>query len=139
VALTVDAGSFTTCTYGAASIGAGQLTISPTSVTPSSSGIGAPATLSINSFGLAPGCYTFVVRGVGTNHAGEPVTHLQQITFTVATTASGGQYVDVIGFAVFEITNLDANAITAQAVSPIAANANDPLLRRAQRARLVPW
>jgi hypothetical protein len=135
----VDAGSFTTCTYGASSIGAGQLTISPSSVTPSSSGNGAAATLSINSFGLAPGCYTFVVRGTGTNGAGQPVTHLQQITFTVATTASQGQYVDVIGFAVFEITDLNANAITARAVSPIAADANDPSLRRAQQARLVPW
>jgi hypothetical protein len=57
----------------------------------------------------------------------------------VATESSGGQYVDIIGFAVFEVTNLDANAITARAVSPIAANANDPALRRAQRARLVPW
>jgi hypothetical protein len=47
--------------------------------------------------------------------------------------------VDIIGFAVFEVTNLDANAITARAVSPIAADANDPQLRRAQQARLVPW
>jgi hypothetical protein len=139
VALTVDAGSFTDCTYTPATIGAGQLTISPSSVTPSAAGNGAPATLSINSFGLAPGCYTFVVRGTGTNHSGEPVTHLQQITFTVATTASNGQYVDIIGFAVFEVTNLDANAITARAVSPIAADANDPQLRRAQQARHVPW
>lgn len=139
VALSVDAASFSTCTYAAATIGAGQLTVSPSSVTPTSGGNGTAATLSINSFGLAPGCYTFVVRGVGTNGAGEPVTHLQPITFTVATTASGGQYVDIIGFAVFEITNLDANAITARAVSPIAADANDPSLRRAQRARLVPW
>ena len=40
------------------------------------------------------------------------------------------------GGRVIEVTNLDANAITARAVSPIAANANDPALRRAQRARL---
>jgi hypothetical protein len=139
VALSVDAGSFSDCTYGAATIGPGQLAVSPSSVTPSSSGNGAAATLSINSFGLAPGCYTFVVRGVGTNSAGQPVTHLQPITFTVATATTTGQYVDLIGFAVFEIMDLNANAITARAVSPIAADANDPLLRRAQRARLVPW
>jgi hypothetical protein len=80
-----------------------------------------------------------VVRAKGTNGDGQPVTHLLPITFTVATEASGGQYVDIIGFAVFEITNLDANAIVAHAVSPIAADANDPALRRAQRSRLVPW
>ena len=96
-------------------------------------------TVSINSLGLAPGCYSFVVRGTGTNGDGQPVTHLQQITFTVATTTSSGKYVDIIGFAVFEVTALDANSIAGHAVSPIAASANDPSLRRAQRPRLVPW
>lgn len=139
VSLSVDSASFTDCSYGAASIGPGQLTISPSSITPSAGASGTPATLSINSFGLSPGCYTFVVRGVGTNGDGQPVTHLLQITFTVATEVSSGRYVDIIGFAVFEVTHLDANAITARAVSPIAADANDPALRRAQRARLVPW
>jgi hypothetical protein len=135
----VDAASFSDCNYGAASINPGQLTISPTSVTPTSGGNGSLATLTIDSLGLGPGCYTFVVRGVGTNGDGQPVTHLLPITFTVATESSGGQYIDVIGFAVFEVTGLDANTITAQAVSPIAADPSDPALRRAQRARLVPW
>jgi Flp pilus assembly protein TadG len=139
VELSVDSASFTNCAYGAATINPGQLTISPSSVTPSSSGQGTLATLSINSLGLGPGCYAFVVRGSGTNGAGQPVTHLQPITFTVATEASSGQYVDVIGFAVFEVTGLDANAITGRAVSAVAADPNDPSLRRAQRARLVPW
>jgi len=139
VSLSVDAASFSDCSYGAASINPGQLTISPTSVTPASGGNGSLATLTIDSLGLGPGCYTFVVRGVGTNGDGQPVTHLLPITFTVATESSGGQYIDVIGFAVFEVTGLDANTITAQAVSPIAADPHDPALRRAQRARLVPW
>jgi Putative Flp pilus-assembly TadE/G-like len=139
VALSVDGGSFSDCNYGPATINPGQLTISPSSFTPTSGGNGSLATLTIDSLGLGPGCYTFVVRGAGTNGDGQPVSHLLPITFTVATESSGGQYVDIIGFAVFEVTNLDANAITARAVSPIAANANDPALRRAQRARLVPW
>ena len=139
VTLSVDSASFTDCALGPATINPGQLTISPASVTPTSGGQGSLATLTIDSFGLGEGCYTFVVRASGTNGDGQPVTHLLPITFTVATESSGGQYVDIIGFGVFEITNLDANAITAQAVSPIAADANDPALRRAQRARLVPW
>jgi len=139
VSLSVDAGSFSDCGFGAASINPGQLTISPASVTPSASGNGAPATLTINSLGLSPGCYAFVVRGTGTNGAGQPVTHLLPITFTVATEPGGGQYVDVIGFAVFDIANVDANSITGQAVSPVSADPADPALRRAQRPRLVPW
>ncbi|MGH2489262.1 MAG: hypothetical protein ACRDFR_06580, partial [Candidatus Limnocylindria bacterium] len=139
VSLSVDSASFTDCALGPATINPGQLTISPASVTPTSGGQGSLATLTIDSFGLGQGCYMFVVRAKGTNGDGQPVTHLLPITFTVATESSGGQYVDIIGFAVFEITNLDANAITAHAVSPIAADANDPALRRAQRARLVPW
>jgi hypothetical protein len=139
VAVSVDASSFTDCAYGAASINPGQLTISPASVTPTSSGSGALASLTINSFGLSEGCYSFVVRGVGTNGDGQPVTHLQQITFTVATESSNGSYVDLIGFAVFEITGVDSNSIFGRAVSAVAADANDPTLRRAQRPRLVPW
>jgi len=67
------------------------------------------------------------------------VTHLQPITITVATAAAGGSYVDIIGFAVFEVTGLNANEIAGRAVSAVYANANDPALRRAQVARLIPW
>ena len=91
-----------------ATIGAGQLTLSVAAVTPTSSGSGALSTLTINSVGLAPGCYRFNVRAYGTNGDGQPVVHIQPITFTVATTASGGSYVDVIGFAVFQITDITA-------------------------------
>jgi len=139
VTLSVDSASFTDCALVPATINPGQLTVSPSSVTPTSGGQGSLASLTIDSLGLGQGCYTFVVRGTGTNGDGQPVTHLLPITFTVASESSGGQYVDIIGFAVFEITYLDANAITAHAVSPIAADANDPALRRAQRPRLVPW
>jgi hypothetical protein len=139
VTLGVDAGSFTNCALAPATIGPGQLTFSTSSVVPSSSGNGTLSTLTINSVGLAPGCYRFNVRAFGTNGDGQPVVHIQPITFTVATTQSGGSYVDIIGFSVFEVTGLDANAITGRAVSGVYADQNDQALRRAQRARLRPW
>jgi hypothetical protein len=139
VSLSVDAGSFTDCSLDPQVIGAGQLTLSTSLVTPTSSGSGALSTLSINSVGLAPGCYRFNVRASGTNGDGQPVVHLLPVTFTVATTASSGAYVDVIGFAVFEVTAFDSNSITGRAVTGLSADPNDPALRRAQQARLQPW
>jgi hypothetical protein len=139
VTLGVDAGSFTDCSLNAATIGAGQLTFSSSSVTPTSSGSGALSTLTINSVGLAPGCYRFNVRAYGTNGDGQPVVHIQPITFTVATSASSGSYVDVIGFGVFQITDINSNAISGRAVSGIYPDPTDQNLRRAQSARLRPW
>jgi hypothetical protein len=139
VTLGVDAGSFTDCSLNPAAIGPGQLTLSPTSVTPTSSGSGALSTLSISSVGLAPNCYRFIVRAYGTNGDGQPVIHLLPVTFTVATTASNGSYVDITGFAVFEVTSMDANSIFGRAVTGAFASADDQALRRAQLARLMPW
>ena len=67
------------------------------------------------------------------------MTHLQTVRFTVATTTSSGQYVDIIGFAVFQIDSVGSNDIVGHAVSGISADPYDQALRRAQRARLVPW
>jgi hypothetical protein len=139
VAVTMDTASFTDCSLVPATIGAGQITFSAGSVTPSATGSGALSTLTISTVGLASGCYRFDVRGTGTNGSGQPVTHLQPITFTVATVASSGSYVDIIGFAVFEVTDMNANAISGRAVSGAYADPNDPALRRAQHPRLVPW
>ncbi|HET7520735.1 MAG TPA: pilus assembly protein TadG-related protein [Candidatus Limnocylindria bacterium] len=139
VTLGVDSSSFTDCSFGAASIGAGQLTFSASSVAPTSSGSGALSTLTINSVGLAPGCYRFNIRAYGTNGDGQSVVHIQPITFTVATTASGGSYVDVIGFAVFQVTDITANSISGKAVTGVYADHSNPNLRRAMRARLRPW
>jgi Flp pilus assembly protein TadG len=139
VTLAVDANSFTDCSFNTASIGTGQITLSSTSVVPSSSGNGALSTLSVNTSGLAAGCYRFNVRGYGTNSAGQPVVHVQPVTFTVATSASSGSYVDIIGFAVFEVTDVGANSISVQAVSGVSPDPADQSLRRAQQARLIPW
>jgi Flp pilus assembly protein TadG len=139
VTLGVDASSFTDCSFTAAAIGVGQLTLSASSVTPTASGDGALSNLTINSVGLAPGCYRFNVRAYGTNGDGQPVVHIQPVTFTVATTSSDGAYVDIDGFAVFEITGIDSNSILGRAVTGVAADSNDASLRRAQQARLIPW
>jgi hypothetical protein len=113
--------------------------LSPTSVTPSASGSGALSTLTINTVGLAAGCYRFNLRAVGVNGDLQPVVHVQPITFTVAASASTGAYVDIIGFAVFKVGTIDSNAISARAVSAVFASRDDASLRRGEHARLVPW
>lgn len=139
VALSYDTGSFTDCSLNPDTIGNGQITLSNASVTPTASGSGALSTLGISTVGLAAGCYRFNLRATGTNGDGQPVVHVQPITFTVATSASSGSYVDIIGFAVFQVTNADANSISAQAVTGVFADPDDQALRRAEQARLIPW
>ena len=138
VALSWDTDSFTDCSLDPASLGFGSIVFSSGSVMPAT-GTGALSTMTINTGGLSQGCYMFTLRAHGTNGDGQPVTHLAQVRFTVATTESTGQYVDIIGFAVFQIDTITANDIIGHAVSGIFADPNDQALRRAQRARLVPW
>jgi hypothetical protein len=107
-------------------------------VTPTT-GTGTAVNLTINTSGLAQGCYLFTIRASGTNSDGQPITHLETARFTVATTAASGQYVDIIGFAVFQIDAMGGNDIVGHAVTGVSANPDDGTLRRAQRARLVPW
>jgi len=138
VQLSWDPGSLTSCSLQTRSLGGGSIGFSSTSVTPST-GSGAPSTLTITTAGLAQGCYLFTLRAHGTNSDGQPVTRLHPIRFTVATTSSTGQYVDIIGFAVFEITAVGSNDINGRAVTGVQADPNHESLRRAQRARLEPW
>jgi Putative Flp pilus-assembly TadE/G-like len=139
VSLSVDSGSFTDCSLNPAAIGNGQISLSPTSVVPSSSGNGALSTLSVNTTGVPAGCYRFNLRATGTNGAGQPVVHIQPITINVASDSANGSYVDIIGFAVFEVTYLDSNSIRVKAVSQVYADSGDQGLHRAERARLTPW
>ncbi|HEX2765435.1 MAG TPA: pilus assembly protein TadG-related protein [Candidatus Limnocylindria bacterium] len=138
VTLSWDTDSFTDCSLNPEPLGLASISFSATSVTPGN-GQGTLSTLSINTTGLSQGCYMFTVRAHGTNGDGQPVTHLQRVRFTVATTTSSGQYVDIIGFAVFQVDTISSNSITGHAVSGISADPGDQNLRRAQRARLVPW
>jgi Flp pilus assembly protein TadG len=138
VALSWDTGSLTDCSLNPTALGSASIGFSAASVTPTT-GTGALSTLTINTTGLAQGCYMFTLRAHGANGDGQPVTHLQLVRITVATTTSSGQYVDIIGFATFEIDSITANDIIGHAITGIAADANNGTLRRAQRARLVPW
>ena len=137
VSVSWDPDSFTNCSLSPRTIGAGQITFSAASVVPSTAGT--VSNLSVSTVGLAAGCYRFNVRATGLNGDGQPVIHLQPITFTVATTANSGSYVDIIGFAVFKITDIDSNSISGQAVTGAYADPNANGLRRAQKPRLVAW
>lgn len=137
VELSWDTDSFTTCDLAPAALGMASITFSSSLVTPTATG--AASTLSVNTAGLAQGCYRFTLRGHGTNSDDQPVTHLASVRFSVAQSSLGGGYVDIIGFAVFEIDSIDSISLRGHAVSAIYANPQDPGLRRAQRARLQPW
>ena len=138
VSLSWDTGAFTNCSMNPAAIGSASIGFSAASVTPTT-GTGALSTMTINTTGLAQGCYMFTLRARGTNGDGQPVTHLQLVRFTVATTTSSGQYVDVLGFTVFQIDGITSNDILGHAITGVFADPNNQALRRAQRARLVPW
>ena len=120
--------------------GIGAVTFGATSVTPTKAG--ASTTLTIGTGTLAPGVYNFVVRATGMNGDLIPrkVTHLLPLQVFVATGGSGNaQYVDIVGFAVMQIEEMNSNFITASAVTPAIADMNDPRLLRGQTARLIPW
>jgi hypothetical protein len=138
VTLSYEAGSLTDCSFNARELGAASIGFSATSVMPSS-GTGTSVTMTISSSGLAAGCYLFTIRAQGVNHDGEPVVRLARVRFTVAATSGPSEYVDIIGFAVFEITQATNNEIWGQAITGIYADPNAFDLRAAQRPRLVPW
>lgn len=121
--------------------GVGPITFGSTTVTPSK--LGASTTLTINTGTMATGSYTFTVRATGMNGeaTSRKVTHLANLTVRVTPSASTGsqQYVDIVGFAVMRITAMDANTISAYAITPVIADPNDSRLRRGQVAKLVPW
>jgi Flp pilus assembly protein TadG len=107
---------------------------------PLSKGLTQTINVSINGGSLVPGEYPLTIRATGTNSDGQTVTRLIPIVLDVATGSSGTQYVDITGFALFRITNIDtSNSIDGYAISGMYTNPNDPALRRGQVARLVPW
>lgn len=121
--------------------GIGTISFSTSTVSPSKTG--APSTLTVNTGTMAPGFYTLTLRATGMNadSTSRKVTHLVQVTINVGGSGSSGSqnYVDISGFAVMRIAAIDANTISAYAITSVYADMNDPQLRRGQVARLVPW
>jgi hypothetical protein len=111
---------------------------SASSVTPGN-GQGTASTMTVDTDGLASGCYMFTVRAHATNSVGQPVTRLATATLYVVSEPTDGEYVEIIGFAAFEIETVGSNTITGRAISPICADPDCAELRAVQRARLIPW
>jgi hypothetical protein len=123
--------------------GTGPITFGSTSVTPSKAG--ASTTLQINTGSLTQGDYRFVVRATGMNgdSTSRKVTHLLPLTVQVTPAAKSGsdEYVDLTGFAVMRIAQMDSNNnyVTAYAITPVVSDLSDSRLRLGQLAKLVPW
>ena len=139
VALSWDPDSLRDCILNPITPPAGMtVNFSATSVTPSG-GQGAPSTMTVDTDGLASGCYLFTVRAHATNSDGQPVTRLATATLYVVSEPTEGEYVEIIGFAAFEIETVVSNTITGRAISEICADPDCAELRAVQRARLIPW
>ena len=120
--------------------GIGAATFSSASVSPGG-GSGTNVTLTIDTGTMTPGTHKLAIRACGVNSAGQQVTHVVPITIGVQTGSTGtnDEYVDISGFAVMRVATIDANTVTAYAITPVIASLDDPQLRRGQVARLVPW
>ena len=138
-ALSWDSSSLSTCTLSPVTPPAGMtVSFSASAVTPSG-GTGTLSTMTVETDGLASGCYMFTVRARATNSENQPVTRLATVTLYVASEPIEGEYVEIIGFAMFKVTYVDANTVSGRAISPICANPDCAELRQVQRARLIPW
>jgi hypothetical protein len=138
VALSWDPTSLTNCAHNPVSLGTGTITFGSSSVAPTTSNA-ASSSLTINAGSLGSGCYLFVMRAHGVNADGEPVVRLRHVQFSVAATSGPNEYVDILGFAVFEMTDVNPNSFSGRAITGVHADPNAYELRAAQRPRLIPW
>lgn len=139
VSLSWDPDSLSDCILNPITPPAGMtVSFSASSVAPGN-GQGTASTMTVDTDGLASGCYLFTVRANATNSAGQPVTRLATATLYVVSEPTEGEYVEIIGFAAFEVEAISANTITGRAISPICADPDCAELRAVQRARLIPW
>ena len=84
--------------------------------------------------------YSGWVRTTANDRGGHPVVHLWEVRLDVDQ-ASGGttDYVDVIGYAAFQITNITANDVFGRAVTAAYYDPNDEALMIGRKIKLVPW
>lgn len=135
VTLTVEGGPQAN---GVLPTGIGAVSVTPSTIT-LNRGDSRTVSVSVNGGTLGPGEYPLTLRATGTNSAGQVVTRLIPFTYDIATAGTSDEYVDILGWAVFRITSVDANAVYGYAISGVYTDMNDPALRRGQVARLVPW
>ena len=138
VALSWDTNSLTDCSHNPKPLGTGSILFSQPSVTPTT-GAGTLSNLTIQAGSLSSGCYLFPLRAQGVNAAGQPVVRIEHVQFTVAATTGPSEYVDIIGYAVFEIASITPNSFSGRAITGIYADPTSLELRAAQRPRLIPW
>ncbi|MEP6693739.1 MAG: pilus assembly protein TadG-related protein, partial [Chloroflexota bacterium] len=67
------------------------------------------------------------------------VTHLLEVTLEVAVVSGGvTQYADVLGYAVFEVTQINSNEVFGKAITGMYLDPNDPALAVGRKIGLVP-
>jgi Flp pilus assembly protein TadG len=68
------------------------------------------------------------------------VTHLLEVTIEVGIVPGGAtQYADVLGFAVFEVTQINSNEVWGRAITGAYLDPNDQALAIGRKIGLVPW
>ena len=139
VALSWDSGSLSDCILNPVTAPPGMtVNFSSASVVPGN-GQGTASTMTVDTDGLASGCYLFTVRAQATNSDGQPVIRLVVATLYVVSEPTEGEYVEIVGFAPFEVESIVSNTITGRAIGPICADPECAELRGVLRPRLVPW
>jgi Flp pilus assembly protein TadG len=104
-------------------------------------GAGTEVTLTVAyTGGLTNTGHFFRVRASGLDDDGSPVTRLIEMRLDVETAAGGStEYVDVLGYALFKITDEGPNFIAGRAVSAMRLSPNDFELTTARPIRLASW
>ena len=84
--------------------------------------------------------YTGWIRTVGNDRVGHPVVKLWQVRLDVDQAGGGTtKYVDVIGFAAYQITRYDSNDVYGRAVTGTYLDPSDQALAIGKKIGLVPW
>jgi len=83
--------------------------------------------------------YDFVLTASGTNSDAQSIRRQASGHVLSQGTSDDSNYVDITGFAVYQITDISSNSLTGQAISQVYATASDAALRAGLTPRLMPW